>query len=395
MVCRSIFIFLLICSQVLSSQTDDTQRIQNLISQAKRGSVIDGGNKTYYVTSLWLKSDIVFKNFVLFAIPTQESDVSILCIGNDLMSNRYNSSIEAQAAFIASQSYPGIQNVVLENIVIDGNRALQPAPDVRDAGKHGISIKGFANNITIKNVTAKNCVTDGIALYRGLHTVLDKETEIFAIRNIYIDNFQAVYNRRHGGSGDSIQNFICKNSRFENNGLDVSGKSPGAKPAVFNGKVYGNGWDMEGYGLGSAVRNITFDQCSFINNAASGLLFYDVADSSDKNFISRDVIKILNSTLDSGSQNPTGNFGLIFTSSIDNKRNRRKLYDQILISNTVITGKILLRSVENVLLRDVNIQTSERTHGLFDYTDDISYYFSENRKTTIFNWEQYNGKNIQ
>ncbi len=395
MIFRRIFILVLLSTQIFNCQKDDTPHIQNLINHAKKGSVIDGRDQIYYVTSLWLKSDIVLKNFVFRAIPTPESDVSVLCIGNDMKTNKYNKSKEAQAAFTASQTFPGIQNIVLENIVIDGNRALQPTLDIRDGGKHGISIKGFCNNITIKNVTAKNCVTDGIALYRGLHTVLDKGAEIFAIRNIYIDNFQAVYNRRHGGSGDSIENFTCKNSRFENNGLNVSGKSSGAKPALFNAKVYGNGWDMEGYGLGSAVRNITFDQCTFINNAASGLLFYDVADSSDKNFIFRGVIKILNSTLDSGAQNPTGDFGLIFTSNIENKKNRQKLYDQVLISNTTIMGKILLRSVENVLLRNVHIITAEKTHGLFDYADNISYYFSKDKTTNTFNWEQYNGKNIQ
>ncbi|QMS99172.1 hypothetical protein H1R16_03970 [Marnyiella aurantia] len=394
MIFRYILIILLLGTQGYDSQVDNTPYIQNLINQARKGSVIDGQNKTYYVTSLWLKSDIELKNFVLYAIPTQESDVSVISIGNDLHTNKYNRSTEAQEAFVASQTYPGIQNIVLDNIIIDGNRALQPALEVRDGGKHGISIKGFSNNITIKNVTARNCVTDGIALYRGLHTTLDRGVEVFAIRNIRIDNFQAFNNRRHGGSGDSIENFRCTNSRFENNGLDVWGKFSGAKPAVFNGNVYGNGWIMEGYGLGSGIRNIIFDQCSFISNAASGLLFYDVANSSDRNFIFRDKIKILNSTLDSGVQNPTGDFGLIFTSNIENKKNHMKLYNQVLVSNTTITGKILLRSVQNVHLLDVNIITRDETHGLLDYADNVSYLFTTNKKT-IFTWEHYNGKNIQ
>lgn len=245
--------------------------------------------------------------------------------------------------------------------------------------------------IQVKNVKIESCVTDGIAIYRGLHTSLEKE--VFAARNIVLDNVTALNNRRHGGSGDSIQNFLCKNSSFNNNGQDSQGSKSGARGAVFNNTLYGNGWDMEGYGLGSPLQNIVFDDCVFLDNAASGLLFYDTVDQNAPYFLPRNDIKISNSRLNAGFHNPSGNYALIFTSSIENKKSSRKLYSNISISNSVLHGKLLLRSAENVTLTDVQINSGEAFEGLIDYTDNVRSHSGNNRKT--IKWETYNGKDIQ
>ncbi len=388
---RILALFFAMLVQLCYSQADRTAEIQRLINNAKKGSVVDGQNKTFYVTSLWLKSDMTLRNFKFISLPTSESDVSILNIGNDLSTNRFNSSGEAKQAFSASQYAPGIQNIIIENVTIDGNRKNHTAREIRDGGKHGISIKGFNNNIHIKNVNVKNCVTDGIAIYRGLHTSL--EHEAFATRNIVLDNIIASNNRRHGGSGDSIQNFLCKNSTFNNNGRDSAGNMSGAKGAVFSNAPYGNGWDMEGYGLGSPLQNIVFHNCTFLDNAASGLLFYDTVDQNVPHFLPRNNIKISNSRLNAGFRNPSGNYALIFTSSIENKKSARKLYSNISVTNSILYGKLLLRSAENITLTDVQINSGEPLEGLIDYTDNVRSYNGTNRKT--INWEIYNGKSIQ
>lgn len=372
---------------------DHTLVVQNLIDSAAKGSTIDGKNKTFYVTALWLKSNLTIKNFHFIAIPTSESDVSVLNIGNDLATNIFNRSKSAVEAYRISSTAVGFENITIKNVTVDGSRSSQDAKEIRDGGKHGISIKGFCNNIRMEDIVVKNCVTDGIAIYRGLNTKLDQNDSLFAASNITIINMLSSNNRRHGGSGDSIKNFYCKNSTFKNNGSDVQGSVTGAKAAVYNEKIYGNGWDMEGYGIGSSLRNIIFDNCIFLENAASGLLFYDIVNQDHKSFSQRQNIKIVNCKLDAGKKNPSGNYALILTSTIEHKSKLKKLYRDIEIKNTTLYGKILLRSVKSVKLTDTNIISSEAIQGLIDCSDTVKYSFTNIRSK--INWEIYDGKNIQ
>lgn len=386
-------IFILTAIAIDGFFKDDTRTVQNMINSAKKGGIIDGKNKTFHITAIWLKSNITIQNFNFISVPTTESDVSIVNIGNDLATNNFNTSAEARQSFKMSSVGRGLENIIIKNIKIDGNRSLHNAKEIRDGGKHGIAIKGFCNNIHLENIVVKNCVTDGIAIYRGVHTTLESNDKLFAANNITIINMQSSNNRRHGGSGDSINNFLCKNSSFNKNGSDSEGFKTGAKAAIFNNSVYGNGWDMEGYGIGSSINNIIFDNCSFLENAAAGLLFYDTVDQNDKTFISRKNIKISNSKIDAGLNNPSGNYALIFTSTIENKKNLKKLYSDVQIINTFLYGKLLLRSVDNVKLADTKIISRESVQGLIDYSDNIYYSFRNNKNT--INWESYNGKNIQ
>jgi len=373
---------------------DDTQKIQKMINSSKKGDVINGNNKTYNVTALWLKSGIHFKNFILKSIPTDIPDVSVLNIGNDLKTNIYNSSKEAQQAFIVSSSHPGIQNITIDNVKIDGSRFMQKGLDIRDGGKHGIAIKGFVSNIRITNVQILNCATDGIMIYRGLHTNLIDNAEKFAANNIFLENVSSSNNRRHGGSGDSINTFICKNSSFTDNGKTVSENAKSSKGAIFNNKLYGNGWDMEGYGLGSSIQNVIFQNTIFVKNIGSGLLFYDTVNPEEPNFIQRKNIKIIDCRIDKGEDNPSGDYALIFTSSIKNKLKSRKLYKDILINNTILDGKLLLRSVENIQLTDISFNNLDTYHGLLDSVSDLRYKFIKKKGKQLF-WEKYYERNIQ
>lgn len=372
---------------------DDTQLLQSKINNLRENGILDGEGKSYHVTSLWLKSNITIQNMKLISIPTKISDVSVINIGNDLETNVYNKSKEANYNLETSRYSPGLINITIENITIDGQRENQEDLEIRDGGKHGINIKGFASNIIIRNVIINNCATDGIAIYRGLHTDLVKPRELFAAKNIIIDNAVVSNNRRHGGSGDSIDGLLIKNSTFNNNGQTYgeNTQKEGLKGAIYNGKLYGNGWDMEGYGLGSGIKNIEIRDSQFVNNMGGGIVFYDVADSNQEGFVQRSNILIENCTLDAGYKNPSGFFALVFSSTIETKTNTRKLFSNIKIKNSLLVGKLLLRSVDGLTLENTRIdKKNEMLHGLMDNVSNIS---TKNKKYS-FLWYKYDYFNV-
>lgn len=376
---------------------DDTKELQNKINLLKKNGTLDGKNKTYYVTSLWLKSDIVLQNMKLVSIPTDASDVSVLNIGNDIYTNIYNSSKEGKEHYEISKTYPGFSNITIQNIDINGNRANQKNLEIRDGGKHGINIKGFANKIKLKNLTIHDCVTDGIAIYRGLHTNLLNGTEVYAARNIELNNVVSTRNRRHGGSGDSIADFKCFNSKFTDNGKtfgsDLQNKSS-LEGARYNGNLYGNGWDMEGYGLGSGIKNIHIKNTVFLNNMGGGIVFYDIADSNEKQFLTRENITIEDCTIDAGEKNPTGYFSLVFSSTIASKKNKKKLYSNLKIINTKLYGKILLRSADRIYIENTTISSNDKYNGLLDNVSNLNYQFTTQAKR-VFVWDKYDFYNVK
>ncbi|WP_156104392.1 hypothetical protein [Chryseobacterium populi] len=378
---------------------DDTKDLQNKINQLKKGGTLDGGNKTYFVTSLWLKSDMTIQNMKLVSIPTDVSDVSVLNIGNDLFTNIYNSSKEGKQHYEISKAYPGFSNITIRNIDIDGNRSNQKnlGVEVRDGGKHGINIKGFANHIKLENLNIHDCATDGIAIYRGLHTNLLGNTEMFASKNIELYNVTSTRNRRHGGSGDSISDFKCTNSKFTENGKSYGSnlqKNNGLEGARYNGNLYGNGWDMEGYGLGSGVKNMYFKNTSFVDNMGGGVVFYDIADSNEKQFLTRENIVIDGCTIDAGKKNPSGYFSLVFSSTIESKKNKKKLYSNLKIINSKLYGKLLLRSVNNIYLENTTISSNDKYNGLLDNVSNLSSAFTGKSKGS-FLWEKYDFFNVK
>lgn len=372
---------------------DDTQFLQNKINTLGNNGVLDGGNKTYYVTALWLKSNMTIQNMKLVSIPTSISDVSVINVGNDLETNTFNKSSVARTSIETSRSNGGFKNITIKNISIDGNRSLQKklAVEDRDGGKHGIAVKGFATNITIVDVNIKNCATDGISLYRGLHTNLDSGQEIFAIRNVTLRNVTCTNNRRHGGSGESIDGLIMENCRFNSNGLTINGgKQEGDIGAIYNGNLYGNGWDMEGYGLGSGMRNIKISNTEFLKNMGGGIVFYDITDSRNNKFINRGNITLDNCKIDAGVKNPTGYFSLVFSSTIENKKNKTKLFSNINILNCTLYGKLLLRSVANINISNTKIiKGNERFDGLLDNVSNLMNGRADAAQSGSFSWDNY------
>lgn len=381
------------------SNQDDTELLQEKINALPHNGILDGGNKTYHVTSLWLKSNMTIQNMTLISVPTSVSDVSVINIGNDLESNIYNRSTVARSSIEISRKNEGFRNITIKNIRIDGNRSLQKKLDFksRDGGKHGINVKGFCTNLNIIDVNIKNCATDGIAIYRGLHTKLDSGKELFAIKNVLLRNVISSNNRRHGGSGESIDGLIMQNCKFQNNGLTINGgKVEGDVGAIYNGNLYGNGWDMEGYGLGSGMRNIQITNTEFTKNMGGGLVFYDITDSRNSNFISRGNITLDNCKIDAGIKNPTGYFSLVFSSTIEHKRNLTKLFSGIKILNCTLYGKLLLRSVNDIDLTNTKIiNDTDKFQGLLDNVSNLTYNQLTEDKNNLFSWDKYDYINVK
>ncbi|GBG07977.1 hypothetical protein PAT3040_02542 [Paenibacillus agaridevorans] len=72
------------------------------------------------------------------------------------------------------------------------------------------------------------------------------------------------YNRRHGGSLDSLKGAIFERCVFMDSGSDINGgATDGDKGETYNGNLYGKGFDLEEYGEGTAFNDITFSDCDF------------------------------------------------------------------------------------------------------------------------------------
>ncbi|MEY8758342.1 right-handed parallel beta-helix repeat-containing protein [Chryseobacterium tongliaoense] len=349
----------------LMTTIDVSEVINSAIDCASPNSVIDGEGGFYDVHSIWLKSDITFKNFNLKSIGTSESDVSVLCIGNDFYyqnnPNPFLSDRYAERAYKRSTTV-GESNIKIENVTIDGNRKDHTGlgPDKRDGGKQGICIKGKVSEIKIKNCKVTYCATDGLQIYSSLLRVEDDM--VFAATDIEIDGLICDFNRRHGASGDSIERLIVRNSRFNSNGQTIDNSTEGNQGALFNGVLYGNGWDMEGYGVGSNIHDIQFINCRFVKNIKYGLLIYDAATGTEANFKKRSKIFIKNCEFDSGIENPEFT-ALAITGNQINLSHGVYLYDDIVVDNCNILGRLLLKSIKNIIIRNC--------HQIYDELDPI------------------------
>src|SRR5262245_525994 len=126
-------------------QTDDTQAIQRAIDALPAYGVLDGGNATYLVGTLKLKSRMTLQNFSLKA-------------------RRSNVPLTAPVT-LDGTSRP-ISEVAIVNVNVDGNRAQQTnLVSVEDGGRSGFRVVGIASNILILKSSATNCATDGLEIF--------------------------------------------------------------------------------------------------------------------------------------------------------------------------------------------------------------------------------------
>lgn len=344
--------------------TDDTDAIQAAIDALPSGSFLDGLGKTYRVKILFLKSEMSLINFNFIADGNGNTDWSVVQIGNDLLTeDGYLNSPAGVASYAASANAAiGIRNILIDNVHIHGNRHNQTNVETetepnaaRDGGKHGFSLKGNVSNVTIRNSSAIYCGTDGLQIYRGLGLALFTDND-FAFRNIRVENCDFSFNRRHGGSGDSIDGFLSRNCTYNDNGQPIDGGlTIGDTGELLDGLEYGNGFDMEGYGIGSNVRNVRFEGGSALRNARSGLLFLEPVDQDDPAFEVRSKIEIIDFDMDSGTRNITGEFCLTITSALANEA-KVAAYNDIYISGGCHKGAYLFRSVDGFRIVGVDQQ---------------------------------------
>ena len=312
---------------------DATNAIQAAIDACPVNGIVTGVGKTYLVSKLNLKSDMTFENFNFI---TKASDDT-----NDFFSPVTIGNYEVTDT---------ISNVTIKNVHVDGNRTNQTnITGAENGGRHGFRLIGNVYNIMIENCSALYCASDGIAMYSGIGTRSAPQAglDTCLINNVTIRDCIFNYNRRHGGSGDSIDSLFVDNCSFDYNGIDInSGVTEGDRGDLSGGLRYGNGFDMEGYGIGSLVQNIEFHNCTALDNARHGIVFLDTVNQSLPAFVTRNNIRIVNVKLNKG-QYPVEPYCISFTSTIANKANA-SLYKNIALSNCTFINEILLRSVDSV-----------------------------------------------
>lgn len=380
----------------LMINNDVSEIINSAIHSAPPYAIIDGEGGFYNVHSIWLKSNITFKNFNLKSIGTNETDVSVLCIGNDFdydnnpnpfLADKYAERVYKQSTTL------GETNIKIENVNIDGNRTAHTnlGPYDRNGGKQGICIKGIVSRIKIKDCALQFCATDGLQIYSGLlHD--GSNDSIFAATDIEIDNVICEWNRRHGASGDSINKLCVRNSKFHRNGRNIDGALVEGNEGSSNAdnELYGNGWDMEGYGVGSNLSDINFINCEFFGNFKAGLLIYEIATGQENGFVERSNMFFSTCRFDSGLENP--NFTAVdIIGSQANLQNGIYLFDNIIFDNCNFNGRILGKSIRSLIIRNCqqiyHPSDNMTTRGLFENVKSATV---RNTQTKRYLWEGQN-----
>ncbi len=321
---------------LVAGSADATGTLQVLISQLPEGGVLDGGGRRYTVTSLLLKSNMELRNIRFITKAGSTDFVSPVTIDG--------------RPTIAGQLESGAKrNITLRNVHVDGNRANQTAiiSAAENGGRHGFRFIGRIYNLLMEDCSGINCGTDGAEFYSwaGRNQADDDDA---AFRDITLRRCVFTGNRRHGVSFDSLRNVrIEAGSKFNKNGLDIDAAAPidsGLRGDLFSGHIYGNGIDVEGYGVGSGINGLDIDGIEALGNARMGVLFYDPTAQTATGFKPRRGIRITRSRIDKGvAGNITGE-ALTFTSTIANKT-LGNLYDDITLLDNDLTGYLLLRAV--------------------------------------------------
>lgn len=331
--------------------TDDTIAIQAAVNAAPFGGTIYGSGKLYLVSKILLKSNIIFKNFRLKTKPSSNTldYFSPITIGNDV-------TMEL------------IKNVIVENVHIDGNRSTHTnIINPENGGRHGFRLIGLLDNIVIRDCSANNCASDGICIFQtnGIMPIGMNETDP-RFTNIRVENCTFEWNRRHGGSCDSVQNLIFKECSFNHNGNDINGGvTEGDKGDIASDARYGNGFDAEGYNIGSVINDIHFEHCYFKKNNRGGILFYEQTDQATVGYLARKGIKLISCHIDAGVEPVDAESALILSSNNATKLNG-DAYSDIDINNCTIEGRIILRSCANVTIIGGSITNGIEYAGLAD-----------------------------
>lgn len=357
--------------------TDCTMQIQAAID-ASNGGVIDGNNLLYIVTTLNIPSGTVLQNFKFKTKAGSTDFVSPITVG------AYNDSSTRE-------------NIRFFNVHIDGNRQNQTAVGDsgggEDGGRCGFRLIGHITNLVIENCSATYCATDGIEFFSGVNTGSTWPRFL----NITVKNSQFNWNRRHGGSGESMKYAEFENCEFNNNGQDLNTSSPlndGNRGARQAGSLYGNGFDNETYGVGYQSEDVAWTNITAIQNASSGMLYFDNSSASAVGFLPNLRIKFALCNFDYGTV-PTQS--LYFALQLTPPQANAALgvyFSQVSIISCRLSGTLLLRSTSATSIEGGVIITPTGSYcGLMDYATNIligdaiilnGYLFEQNNSSLTY-----------
>jgi hypothetical protein len=229
-----------------ASTYDATAAIQSAVDA---NAVLDGAGGTYLVTSVHVDSKRRLQNFNFVSAGGSTDLVSVIDVDGTTVA-------KSDIAFV--------------NVTIDGKRASHTniTTPTENGGRHGFRIRGTVSKLRILHCKANNCATDGLEIFSA-------GVAWPAFRDIAVEHCEFNGNRRHGFSLDSCVGVRFVNVTANGNGLDLNTTDPqtsGARGDRIGTSLYGNGCDVESYGTGTHVEDLTFDYCTMLGNARSGLL---------------------------------------------------------------------------------------------------------------------------
>jgi hypothetical protein len=335
--------------------TDSTAAIQAAID-ASNGGVIDGNNELYIVTTLNIPSYTVLQNFKFKTKAGSTDFVSPITVG------AYNDSSTKE-------------NIRFFNIHIDGNRQNQTAVGDsgggEDGGRHGFRIIGHVTNLVIENCSANFCAGDGIELFTGINT--GSAWPRFQL--ITVKNSQFNFNRRHGGSGESMKFAEFENCVFNNNGQDLNNTSPlndGNRGARQLGSLYGNGFDNETYGVGYQSEDVAWSNVTANQNASSGMLYFDNSVATDAGFFPNLRITFIECNFDYGTVPAQSSYFALQLTPPGANASLGPYFSQISLTDCRLSGLLLFRSVESASVDGGLIIIPTGIYaGLMDYATQI------------------------
>jgi hypothetical protein len=307
------------------SGTDDTGALQALIGQLGRGGVLDGAGQEYVVTRLLLKSNMTLRNFRFRAKGTATPLDAVLTIDGNCST---------------------ASDIVIRNVHIDGNRAAQTnLESEEDGGRDGIRIVGKAERLLLANCSAVNCATDGLKIFS--HRALSRNDASLNFKDLYVSNCRFLNNRRHGASGDSLENVYFIDCEFSGNGVDhPGGKEEGRRGAVDGGMIYGTGVDIEGYGVGSGVDGLFFIRCQARRNARFAFQFWEPTSPLAPGFLPRRNIVFERCAIGGGVSPRHGQQALEFSQPVG-VRGDVPTYSDISVIGLDCAGTVILNGVHN------------------------------------------------
>ena len=310
-------------------EADSTAKLQAAIDTLPLGGLIEGFGETYNVLDLKLKTGSVLSNIRL----TQRSG-----------------SVDLKSALVIDGRVGAgaKSDILLMRVLVDGNRAGQTniVTGTEDGGRHGLRVIGRVYNLTITDSAFNNCASDGIELYSSDQYGAAGD---YTFRNIVVKRTTMNGNRRHGMSLDAGYGVLFEDCALQGNGLDLNTVDPlthGNRGSRFGGNLYGNGADVEGYGVGSACRDIRFIRCVMTGNARGSALWYTGVDSNAAGHQPWRTLIMDGCTLDAGIDVTSEGWGVMFTPPAANKANATKAFADVRVVNCIQSGYVGFISVD-------------------------------------------------